>query len=86
MTAKELKYIAKALGSFKIHNEGQFGQFSSSSPEETKDGAAAINFLLEECAQRRRDFNNLMVYLQTSKFKAPECSEQDLIRMEMSGI
>ena len=86
MTTKELKYIAKALSSFQIHVEGQFGQSSSYSPEETKDGAAAINFLLEECAQRRRDFQNLMCYLQTAGFKAPESSEQNLIRMEMSGI
>ena len=86
MTAKELKYIAKALNSFKITSYGQFDQESHSYPEETKDGAAAINFLLEECAQRRRDFNNLMVYLQTAKFDVPECYEQDFNRMERTGI
>lgn len=86
MTTKEIKYIAKALKSFKIESEGQFGQSSSYQPEETKDGAEALEFLLEECAHRRREFNNLMVYLQTSKFKAPDYAEQALIKMEVSGI
>jgi hypothetical protein len=86
MTAREIKYIAKALSNFRIQNEGQFGQSSSCQPEETKDGAVAINFLLEECAQRRRDYNNLLYYLQTAHFKVPECYEQDMVRMEKSEI
>jgi len=86
MTAREIKLITKTCKQYRAVSYGQFDQETSSQPEETKDAAEALEFLLEECAQRRRDFNNLMIYLSTAKFNIPDSAEQDLIRMEMSGI
>ena len=86
MTAREIKLITKTCKQYRAVSYGQFDQETSPQPEETKDAAEALEFLIEECAQRRRDFQNLMAYLSTSNFEAPDYAEQDLIRMEMSGI
>lgn len=86
MTAREIKLITKTCKQYRAVSYGQFDQETRTQPEETKDAAEALDFLIEETARRRRVFNNLMVLLETMKVIVPEDYERELWGQNNFGI
>lgn len=86
MTAKEIKLTIKVAKGYREVSYGQYDQETYSRVPEMDELVSVSEHLLDECEQRRRDFNNLMVFLQTSRFKAPDYAEVALQRMNASGI
>ena len=86
MNAREIKYIQKALVSYREIRHGQFDQKTSHKVEETQDGAAAIEYLLKIAEERRRAFQNLICLLAREGFKIPDYDEAFYKKMNASDI
>lgn len=86
MTAREIRLILNQTKNYRQTSYGQFDQETRIQPQETKDAAEALEFLIEEAGKRRLKFNNLLCLLQIMKVEIPEDYEKELWRQNNSGI